>query len=128
MLVQTIHFLNQHTGVDYHSVADQASLSLVEDSGGNEVKDVLLVIYNKRVTGIVSSLETHHAVSLLGEQVDNLSFSFISPLGAYDNDICHEILFPVALALDQGRAMSAVKDPDRLQSGVNNCALIRSYL
>ncbi len=125
MVLQTIHFLNQHAGVDHHAVADQASLRRVEDPGGNEMKDMLLVIDDKRVTGVVSSLEAHHAVSLFGEQVNNLAFSFISPLGANNNDICHEFLFPVALAFEQGRAKSAVKDPDRLQPSVKNHALIR---
>jgi hypothetical protein len=37
------------------------------------------------VTGIVSALETHHGVCITAQQVDDLAFAFIAPLGSEDN-------------------------------------------
>src|SRR2546425_11468608 len=36
--------------------------------------------------GVVTSLITDDDVEPLGEQIDNLAFAFIAPLGAYDRD------------------------------------------
>jgi len=38
----------------------------------------------------MAALETHHAGGVVGEPVDDLTFAFIAPLGADDNDVlCH---------------------------------------
>jgi len=118
---QEIHFPNQYTGVNHDSVADKTGFPRVENSGGNEVKDKLLVIDNKSVACIVTTLETDHAVSLVGEQVNNFPFSFVSPLGSYDYDIRHGILFPVFLAHEkQGSECS--KNPDTLLETLSELA------
>ena len=38
------------------------------------------------VTGVVSPLIPGHDVEMLGEEIDDLAFAFIAPLGAYDNN------------------------------------------
>jgi hypothetical protein len=38
------------------------------------------------VAGVVSALITDDDVEPLGEQIDNLAFTFVAPLGAYDGD------------------------------------------
>jgi hypothetical protein len=38
------------------------------------------------VSGVVSALIANHNVEPLGEQIDNLAFTFVAPLGAYDGD------------------------------------------
>ena len=40
-----------------------------------------------RVTGVVAALRADDDVGLLGEDVDDLSFSFIAPLGADENGV-----------------------------------------
>src|SRR5262244_1451006 len=39
-----------------------------------------------RVAGVVSALVANDYVEAFGEQIDNLAFSFIAPLGADDRD------------------------------------------
>jgi hypothetical protein len=104
MIKESIHFLNQNAWVNDHPVPNKASLIGVEYAGGNEMKNKLLVIDNQGVAGIVAALKTYYTVSLFSQQVNDFAFSFVSPLGSNDNDICHGILFPDAIAAEQGRA------------------------
>ena len=43
------------------------------------------------VPGVVAALGAHHDVRIVGEDVDNLAFTFIAPLGAYQNRIGHKL-------------------------------------
>jgi hypothetical protein len=56
------------------------------------MQDVLFVFYLYGMTGIVSSLETGHHVGTFCEQVDNLAFSLVTPLGADNYYISHSLL------------------------------------
>jgi hypothetical protein len=125
VIPELIHLADEDTGVKHYSIADEACLPVVEYPGGNEMKDILLVIDNQRVSGIVAALKTYHTISLFGKQVDDFPFSFVSPLGPNDNDICHAVLFPVALALEQGRAWTWCKTTDLLSSDMRNRTLMR---
>jgi hypothetical protein len=42
------------------------------------------------MTGIVATSKTRHQVGLFGQPVYDLPFSFIAPLGAYDNGGWHK--------------------------------------
>jgi hypothetical protein len=37
------------------------------------------------VAGVVAALETHHALSVIGQPVDDLALAFITPLGPDDD-------------------------------------------
>ena len=37
--------------------------------------------------GIVTAVETHHAVDVFGEPVNDLALAFVTPLGANHHDI-----------------------------------------
>jgi hypothetical protein len=41
------------------------------------------------VTGVVPALEAHDRIGPLGEQVGDLSFAFVAPLGTDDHDSGH---------------------------------------
>ena len=41
---------------------------------------------------IVSALETHHALRKLGQPINQFTFAFIAPLGAYDDNMA-SVLF-----------------------------------
>ena len=47
--------------------------------------------HHKGVTGIVTALKANHLIGVFGVNVDNLSFSLISPLGANNHNISHLI-------------------------------------
>ena len=41
-------------------------------------------IFDNRMAGVVSALITDYIIGVLGQDVDNLAFAFIAPLGAYN--------------------------------------------
>jgi len=41
---------------------------------------------------VVAALKAGDNIRLLGIKINNLSFSFITPLGAYNRNICHEYI------------------------------------
>jgi hypothetical protein len=42
------------------------------------------------MSGVVSTLRAHNDVRLFGQNIDNLSFAFVTPLGADQNRIGHK--------------------------------------
>jgi hypothetical protein len=38
---------------------------------------------------IVASLETHHHIRMLGEEIDDLPFPLVSPLSTNDSNVTH---------------------------------------
>ena len=56
------------------------------------MQNVLLAINLYCMAGITPALAAHHNISLLGEHVNNLAFSFIAPLGTNENGIGHVYL------------------------------------
>ena len=53
---------------------------------------------DQRMAGIVSALKTHHALRKLGQPIDQFTFAFIAPLGAYDDDMT-TVLFTHGLGI-----------------------------
>jgi hypothetical protein len=42
---------------------------------------------DQSVSGIVTTLETYHALGMVGQPVNDFSFTFIAPLGADDYNV-----------------------------------------
>jgi hypothetical protein len=85
-----VDLLGQHRGIDDHAVADRADLAGVEDAGGDQVELVHVVASNDRVAGVVAALEANDEVGLLREQVGDLAFPLVAPLGADDDHSWHD--------------------------------------
>jgi hypothetical protein len=51
------------------------------------VQGGLDAIDDQCMAGVVPPLEAHHPLGTFGQPVDQLAFSFIAPLGAYDDDV-----------------------------------------
>jgi hypothetical protein len=51
--------------------------------------DHLLAFDDHCVSGVVAALEPHDEVGVFRQQIDNLPFSFIPPLGSDDHDVGH---------------------------------------
>src|SRR4026208_2235324 len=64
----------------------------MHDAGRQQVQHKRLVTDLHRVPGVVSALIAHDDVEPLGEQIDDLAFTFVAPLGAdHCNHFRHEI-------------------------------------
>ena len=78
--------LEQRLERQHHAVADEAAHVLVQDAGGDQRQDGLLAADDERMAGVVAALEARHRGGTLGQQVDDLAFALIAPLGADDDD------------------------------------------
>jgi hypothetical protein len=61
----------------------------VEYAGGNKTEDELALAYADSVAGVVAPLIASDDVEVRRQDVDDLAFSFIAPLGASYNDVFH---------------------------------------
>jgi hypothetical protein len=86
---QLRHLLLELPGVDHHPRPDDAQDAGVEDAAGNEAQDEALVADDHRVAGVVAAVVARHHLHLLGEQVDDLAFALVAPLGARDHYVWH---------------------------------------
>ena len=92
---QILHLGKQCLRIDHNSIADNAGLARMRDSRWYQMKHELLlrpILANDHcVSGIMPALIARHDVKVRRYQVDDLAFSFVSPLRTYD---C-EVHFPV---------------------------------
>ena len=51
------------------------------------MQDRFLTAYHQRMSGVMPTLKTHHALRVIGQPVDNFAFAFVTPLRADDHDI-----------------------------------------
>jgi len=86
-------FLQQRFRREYDAVADQALDILAKNARRNQMKGGFLAFYNQSMAGIMAALKAYHSRNLIGQQVNNLAFSFITPLGAqHYNVFTHDSL------------------------------------
>jgi hypothetical protein len=80
--------------IEHHAVADDAALAGVENAGGDQVQDHLLITDHQGMTGIVPPLVADHLLGVLGVDVNDLALAFVAPLGAYNDYVCHDVYSP----------------------------------
>ena len=89
LAAEFVDFCEQADGVHDDAVSDDAKFVLPENAGGDEVQDVFVAPLDDGVAGVVAAGGAHHDIGVFGEHIDNFAFSFIAPLGTYNNDIGH---------------------------------------
>ena len=80
--VDGAHLFNEHVGVDHAAIADDRRNVIVHNSRRDEVKGKLRIARDNRMPCVVPSLIAHNVVVVLCDQVGDLAFAFIAPLGA----------------------------------------------
>src|SRR5206468_9867717 len=68
------------------AVAQHTGLAYVNDPGRQQMQDERLVADLDRMSRVVTALIADHDIETLSEQIDNLAFAFIAPLGADNRD------------------------------------------
>ena len=58
-------------------------LLLAQDAGGDQVQDIFLALDMDGMAGVVAALGADDDVRLLGQNINDLAFAFIAPLGAH---------------------------------------------
>ena len=76
--------------VDDDAVSDVADGARAKNSGRDEVEHELPLAHADRVARVGTALIARDDVGLLAQQVDDLSFALIAPLGAHDDTAGHD--------------------------------------
>ena len=84
-----VDLVEERRQVDDHTVGDHGDHVVVEDPGGHELQGVLLAIDDHGVARVVAALVAHDVRVLLRQQVDDLGFALIAPLGSDDDGDGH---------------------------------------
>jgi hypothetical protein len=87
--LQLAHLLLQRPGVDHHAVAHHAEHAVVQRARGDQAQHELLAVHVDGVAGVVAAVVAGDHLDLLGEEVHDLAFAFVAPLGARDHDVGH---------------------------------------
>ena len=87
--LQGVYLIYQYLGIDNYTVPDYAPLVRMQDAGRYKVQNGLFSIHNYGMAGIVPSLKADDKVCIFAEYIDDLTFTLVSPLCAYDNYIRH---------------------------------------
>ena len=53
------------------------------------MKDGFFTVHYQSMTCVIATLEADDDVGVLGEEIDDLAFAFVSPLGADDCNVGH---------------------------------------
>ena len=81
----------QRAGIDHQSVADHRLLARPQDAARDQLEDVFLLADEDGVAGIVPALIARDDIELLGEEIDDLPFTLVAPLGAQDDYVSHVV-------------------------------------
>jgi hypothetical protein len=81
--LQVIDLLKQYYGIDDYAVTDTADLTLVQDAGRQEMKNIFLFSGDNGVSRVVTTLVTYDKIYLAGQDIDDLALTLISPLRSY---------------------------------------------
>ena len=53
------------------------------------MKDGLFAVDDQRMAGVITALKADDNVRVVGEEIDDLAFAFVAPLGADDCNVGH---------------------------------------
>jgi hypothetical protein len=81
-LGHAVHLLDERGGVHHHPVPDDALLPLMQDPGGDQMQNELVRPHDHGMARIMPPLIPRHHVRALRQEIYDLAFSFVAPLGA----------------------------------------------
>ena len=81
-LAQRAYFFQKRHGIENHAVADHAAAARPQHAARNQLQNKLLAVDDDGVAGIVAAGIAGHDGEVLRQNVDDLSFAFVAPLGA----------------------------------------------
>ena len=92
--LERVELSTEHLGINYNAVAEDANLVGLEDAAGQQMELEGLIAMHDRVARIVATLVARHDLESLSEQVDDLAFALIAPLGSNNHCSAHLRLSP----------------------------------
>ena len=86
---QRLDLAQQRRRVDHQAVADHGLLPGTQNAARDQLEDELLLADENRVAGIVAALIARHDIEPFREEIDDLAFALVAPLGAEDDYVSH---------------------------------------
>ena len=83
--LEHVDLLKDNLGVDDAAVTDHRHMIGIHDAGGHLVQAVLLAVDDDGVAGVVAARVAHDGIEVAGDQVADLTFALIAPLGTDQN-------------------------------------------
>src|SRR5437016_2359778 len=111
LALKMIEFFDEGRRVDDDPISNQAQCAAVEDAGWNEVEHECPAIVDDGMSGIRSALIAHDDIRFTGQDVDNLAFAFIPPLGADDHGLMHVGFWPFQLLVQKNSTDYSEPEP-----------------
>jgi hypothetical protein len=96
----SVPLIKQTFRADHHSRPNDRSGAGVQDSGGDEVKLVLLPVGDHGMPGVIASGISNNEGSLASEDINELSFRFVAPLGTDNYKCWHGSQTPLYVTFD----------------------------
>ena len=79
---------------------------LTQNTGWNQVQGSLLAVDHQCMTGVMATLEADDGRDLVGQQINDFTLAFITPLGAQHNNVfTHDSL---SIRLPRGTGVSQI--------------------
>ncbi|MNG62431.1 hypothetical protein D3C79_206340 [compost metagenome] len=101
-LFQLGDLAQQGVRCNHHAVADQALHAFAQHARRDQVQHGLLTVDHQGVASVVATLVAHYGGSMFGQQINDLAFALITPLGAQDYDILTHNTCPHSRKLGAG--------------------------
>jgi len=79
------YLVEESRGVQHDSVADDAFAAGTEDAAGNKLQNELPTVNDDGVAGVMAASVSSDNGKLFREDVDDLAFTFIAPLGSEED-------------------------------------------
>ena len=90
---EPVDLLDEGFWIEHHAIADDRQLASAHHARRQQRQLVRDAVNDKGVAGIVATLKAHDDVGLLGQPINDLALSFVSPLGAHHDHIGHATPF-----------------------------------
>ena len=88
---EVVHFRHQGNRIEHNSIADNTNNVFMKNSGGNKILYIFFFRFsvfirnNNRMSCVCTALISGDNIDVVAQVIDDFSFSFIAPLGAYNN-------------------------------------------
>mmetsp|Transcript_104617 Transcript_104617/g.295958 ORF Transcript_104617/g.295958 Transcript_104617/m.295958 type:complete len:203 (-) Transcript_104617:3-611(-) len=81
-VLERVELLHERGDVDHHTVADEVLARLVDHAARQQVECVLVAADHQGVACVGTAVEAGAELDVLGEDVHELAFALVAPLGA----------------------------------------------
>ena len=85
------HLLDQRERVHHDAIADDGGHPWAQNAAGDQFQDVFGGANEDGMAGVMPALIPRHDIEAVGKKIDDLSFSFVSPLCAQNDNVAHLI-------------------------------------